>query len=314
MRKAVAALDKCKQEGEIIVRAKETGKTLDGENYSEDDYKSDMVKQTARTAWNVGKYYIPTVLLGVTAAACSMGALGIANKRLASVTAFATATAGAFSSYRNNVVKISGKEMDTAYLTGQAPKALTGEVVLQDEILDEDGKVIEAAITDTVECFCIDEAVETAPNGSSIAFSPFTIKLDNRHPMVTSCNGNPFYMAPFVDAKIKECNTWLARHKYIDMYKILDIFGITESMPEYRNDINFQAAKMCKIFNTERYYDIAKREWIDTPNYIPGQNKEVAINNFSDALLAIGDETNDGQNFSFYLEFGMDGFLPNAVV
>lgn len=305
--KAIAAKQKMEKLGENIVVAKEEGKTATGEIYTEKDYKSDLLKHTVNTCWEVGKYYIPTALCFIGGGACTVGALGIMKARNAAITTVATTAVAALAKYRENVVAMDGKEKDLLYLEGKAPSEIKAiEAVTQEAVLDEEGNIVEPAVTDTVTCRFIDGAAEKDIANSPLSGSPFTIRLDERFGVYQSCSGNPYYIRPYIEAKLKEVNHVLShsKDKTVTFAEVLDIFGVDKNRAEFK-DINFQVANMCIASMNDKLFDTNTCKFVEnTPC------TEITISNIDDVFL---DGTNDNGKNTYYLDFQGFEFKPGHI-
>jgi hypothetical protein len=84
----------------------------DREDYTESDYKTDVITIYTRTTVDIVKLYAPAIGIGVVTIASVTGSYRILNRRNAALSAAYKALDEAFKRYRERVVKVAGKEMD----------------------------------------------------------------------------------------------------------------------------------------------------------------------------------------------------------
>ena len=131
------------QNGEIAV-----------EEYSETDYKKDLVLTYAQTAGGFIKLYGPAVTLGVASFACIIGGHRIMKARNVAIMAAYQAVEKGFAAYRRRVVEEFGENKDYQFKHG-----LRSEMVTETETDPETGKTHKVKK---------EKLVVTDPNGVSI--------------------------------------------------------------------------------------------------------------------------------------------------
>lgn len=89
------------------------------EQYSEKDAKADLMKVKANTAVSLGKLYLPTAVLSVVGYGLIVGSHCVLKKEIRELTAEVAAVTASFLTYRNNVKKQFGEDVDRALLTGK---------------------------------------------------------------------------------------------------------------------------------------------------------------------------------------------------
>ena len=76
---------------------------IEGETYTENDYKSDITTTYVKTGLKLAKVYAPAVTLGAVSLGCMFGSHHIMSKRNASLTAAYIALDKAFEEYKSRV-------------------------------------------------------------------------------------------------------------------------------------------------------------------------------------------------------------------
>jgi len=122
------------------------------DEYSEQDYKKDLVVTYTQTAVDFIKLYGPAITLGVVSIACIISGHGIMRKRNIALMAAYKAIEEGFNAYRKRVIEEYGEEKDYMYKHG-----LHSETVMETEV-DEDGKTHKVKKTKLIE----------DPNGTSV--------------------------------------------------------------------------------------------------------------------------------------------------
>lgn len=113
------------------------GQTIE---FTDKDYKSELVKSYTSFAWDLTKLYGPVVLCEGAAIASFVTGHKILAKRLAGATALYLATEDAFKKYRGNVVKLFDEETDKKLYYGLTDK-ITEEY--KETKINENGEEVE---------------------------------------------------------------------------------------------------------------------------------------------------------------------------
>ena len=100
----------------------------DGETYSENDYKKDIISNKLQTAGKLIKEYLPAVTLMGLGIACILGAHNIMSKRNVALVGALKTTQEAFDKYRGRVIEAVGKDKEREIYVGKAEKTETIEV------------------------------------------------------------------------------------------------------------------------------------------------------------------------------------------
>ena len=106
----------------------------EGQTYSEEDYKRDLVIAYVQKGMAIVKLYGPAVSIGVASIACIVGSHHIMTKRNVALVAAYKATEEAFQQYRKRVIDEYGEDKDHQFKFGTTKESIT-EVVK-----DENGK------------------------------------------------------------------------------------------------------------------------------------------------------------------------------
>lgn len=123
-------LDKIHEVKEYV----ESGEDLpDNQEYSDFDYKKDLVTVYSQTAFKMAKNYWLAFALGGVGVASILGGYKILNGRFVAATAAYTAVSNAYSEYRKRVREEFGEEADRHFRFGT-------EKVSDIEITEDDGK------------------------------------------------------------------------------------------------------------------------------------------------------------------------------
>lgn len=96
--------------------------------YTEKDFKTDLVKTYASAGVKVAKLYAPAVGIGVASIASILGGYNVMRKRYVASVAAYTAVNEGFREYRNRVVERYGKEVDRELRYDIKAKKLEGTV------------------------------------------------------------------------------------------------------------------------------------------------------------------------------------------
>ena len=94
-------------------------KTKPGTVYTEEDYKRDLIVNRVQTAIKIAKLYAPTVLVGIGATACVLGAHHILSKRNTALIATVAGLTESLNEYRNRVANEFGQDVEDAIYHGK---------------------------------------------------------------------------------------------------------------------------------------------------------------------------------------------------
>ena len=100
----------------------------DGVEYTEKDYKTDLVKTYALTSLKFAKLYAPAASVGIVSIASILGGYNVMRKRYVASVAAYTAVNESFRKYRSNVTERFGKDVDRDMLYNIKAKKLEGTV------------------------------------------------------------------------------------------------------------------------------------------------------------------------------------------
>lgn len=96
--------------------------------YSDEDYKRDLLIVKAQTVGKLVKEYIPAVTLGVFGIACFLGAHNIISKRNVALLGMYKAAEEGFAKYRKRVVEELGEQKDLDFLYGYKSETVKEKV------------------------------------------------------------------------------------------------------------------------------------------------------------------------------------------
>ena len=114
---------------------------VDGQTYTEDDKRNDILKAKAIMCVDLAKVYAPAAGLYAASMACFLGGHHMLAQRYAATAAALTATTKAFGGYRGNVREELGEEADWRFLHGIKAEELT-----KTTITDEKGETKEITV------------------------------------------------------------------------------------------------------------------------------------------------------------------------
>lgn len=201
--KAEAVIDHAQDQVDKIKQAKELAANNSEVEYTEDDYRKDMVIVMVQTAKDMVKVYGPSVALGAASIACILGSHGIMKKRNVALMAAYKAVEQSFNTYRQRVVEEYGEQKDYEYRTG-----IRSEQVQIIEV-DENGKKIKSKKT-----------VETVdPN----AISQYAKFFDETNDNWTK---TPEYNLTFLKVQQNHANDLLHSRGHIFLNEVYDMIGI----------------------------------------------------------------------------------------
>lgn len=128
--KANDILDKHQEEMSLIEQAHE----LEDPEYTEEDYRKDLMVQKLKTIGAFTKEYAPAMALAALSVTCFVTSRNITHKRYLGAVAAYNALSEAFQSYRKRVVDEYGEKMDRHFRYGTTYETITETNV------DEEGK------------------------------------------------------------------------------------------------------------------------------------------------------------------------------
>ncbi len=106
----------------------------EGQTYSEEDYKRDLVIAYVQKGMGIIKLYGPAVSLGIASIGCIVGSHHIMSKRNIALVAAYKATEEAFQQYRKRVIEEYGEDKDHQLKFG------TTKEIVTEVVKGEDGK------------------------------------------------------------------------------------------------------------------------------------------------------------------------------
>lgn len=121
--KAEEVLDKHEEEMDVVAEAREHA-----DDYSETDYKKDILIVYTHTAGRFVKLYAPGVGFTILGIGCYLGSYGILKKRNVALMAAYKILETSFSDYRKRVVNELGAEKDLHFLHGATDAAQDSEL------------------------------------------------------------------------------------------------------------------------------------------------------------------------------------------
>jgi len=194
--KAEFTLDTAKDK---LDKVKEVKENYSLEEYSETDYKKDLVIVYTQTAVDFIKLYGPSVTLGIVSLGCILGAHGILKKRNVALMAAYKVLEQNFGNYRNRVIEKYGKEADKFFKTG----------VYEEEIkeIDENGKKVKKIV----------EKID--PNGVS-QYARFFDESSNQW------SKTPEYNLTFLKCQQNYANDLLKSRGHVFLNEVYDMIGV----------------------------------------------------------------------------------------
>jgi len=183
--KATEAKKEHEQNLIVINEAHEKGECVNGDKYTEEDFKTDEVREVVQFITKEALIFMPTVLCLSASAGFGIASYMIMRKRLAGAVATASAIASAFMEYRRRVIADHGKEADYAYMHGC--KSIVSKRTLVDPETGEEVEVKDVT-------YKMDTSCDESP-----LLSPWAIKLDNRNPDFARLNNDPILIQHWVD-------------------------------------------------------------------------------------------------------------------
>ena len=221
--KAIEAKKQVDQDLKCIHEAHESGKTALNEEYTEEDYKKDLIGGYVQGAWKIVKPYLPTIGLTIASVACTLGGFGILKRRHAATLAILSSVSSQFDAYRARVAKELGddKEKDVYYALEEA------EITE----IDEKGKKITKK-----EKYVLDDQIDCPA-----LLGPYAIKLDITNPGFRRNGGDPLYMDTWLSILESTLNTKLHMRGFLFLADVLEELEVTpDTYPNINTDIAHQ--------------------------------------------------------------------------
>jgi hypothetical protein len=201
--KAEDVIDEARGKLEKIQYAKEN---IDTEDYSEQDYKKDLVITYVQAGMGFVKLYGPAILVGAASIGCILGAHGIMKKRNLALIAAYKAVEKSFTDYRKRIVEEFGADKDRLLKNG-----ITQSKVSVIEV-DENGK--------TKKTQKVVENVD--PNG----LSQYARFFDEAS---INWSKTPEYNLTFLKCQQSYANDLLRSRGHIFLNEVYDLLGIPRS-------------------------------------------------------------------------------------
>lgn len=132
--KACKIIEEKKEEIAKIHYVKEHAAELTTEQYTDEDYKKDVVNVYAHMALDVAKTYAPAVTLGVASVTSLLVSNRILNKRHLALAAAYTTVDQAFKGYKDRVIERFGADMDRELTYNIKAKEI------EETVVDENGE------------------------------------------------------------------------------------------------------------------------------------------------------------------------------
>lgn len=113
-------------------------------DYTEEDYKKDLLILKVRRTVDIVKLYVPAGSLLTLSLACFLGSYGILQKRNIALVAAYNLVNETFNNYRQRVIEDVGKEKDNFYRHGYSQKEIEENVIGEDGKKKKEKKVVES--------------------------------------------------------------------------------------------------------------------------------------------------------------------------
>lgn len=196
-----------KEEGEYVVDTK-TGETAE---YTDKLYKKDLTYTYGKTAWEVTKLYLPSIIITGIGITLVGGSHNIMDSRLTQTTLAFTCMSDAFGKYRNNVIADQGEEADKRYMTGLETKKN-----LEMNVIDpETGEIITKK----------EKKIDVIKDVSNIA-SPYSVILNDCGFWTRDAE----YNTTVIDSYLSILQAQYDRDNYIYLYDIWATFGALQAV------------------------------------------------------------------------------------
>jgi hypothetical protein len=195
--KVEAVLD----EAQADLNKAKTVRSLEIEQYTEQDYKKDVLIVYTRTAVSLTKLYAPAVGIGILTIAALTGSHRILVKRNLALTAAYSALDQGFKAYRRNVIDAYGEEADSQMRYGSKEHTFSKITALGSE-----------------------EATELRANPGP--YSIYARFFDRSH---TSWSSDSQYNSIFLKAQQNHANDLLHTRGHIFLNEVYDMLGMARS-------------------------------------------------------------------------------------
>lgn len=170
------------------------------DDYTQDDYKRDMVKLYSRTVFRLAKLYGPSVLVGLASVAALTGSHVTLNRRYAGVTAAYAALDKGFREYRERVLKEVGADKEREFRYQMDERTIVEETP-------------EGPVTKTIK--------QVSPNGLPSVYA----RIWDEHTS-TSWSKEPGYNQLFLRSQQNYMNDLLRARGYVFLNEVLGALGM----------------------------------------------------------------------------------------
>lgn len=227
--KALKASESVKKELDIIHATHERGTVeIDGheEEYTENDFKKDLLSEYIQGGFRIAKNYIVTLLLLIAFIACILSGFGILKKRHATTLAILASTVSSFDAYREQTRDIVGDDKEREIYYGLEPVTTT-ETVKTEDGKTKKVKKTEMLLDDSIDCPAL--------------LGPYSIRLDSTNPGFRINGGDPLYMDSWLSIIESTLNAKLHMRGHLFLSEVLEELQITpETYPNLNTDIIHQ--------------------------------------------------------------------------
>lgn len=196
--RATLKLEEVLGEHEDLTHKAEIARTSNLPNYTEADYKRDMVLVYTKTTTKILRLYAPSIVTGVAAICALSGAHFVLNRRNVALTAAYAAVEKGFREYRRRVVEEYGEEKDREFRYELENKEIVEET--------DEGPVV--------------KTVKTLVGKGA---SPYAFFFDQLSP---SWNNNFEYNAMFLRSQQNYANDLLNARGHVFLNEVLSMLGI----------------------------------------------------------------------------------------
>lgn len=206
-KESIDHIKELKEDGEYIVDT-ETGETAE---YGIKEYRKDLFYVYGRTAWEVGKLYLPSVIATGVGVALCCGSNKIMDDRLTQSALAFTALSESFGKYRQNVINDQGEDADRRYLYGIETKKN-----LEMNVVDpETGEVVTKK----------EKKIDVVYDLRNIA-SPYSFIYND----CNACTGSYSYDTSYINASLNILQAQFDKDNFIYFYDILKQFGAVDKV------------------------------------------------------------------------------------
>jgi hypothetical protein len=168
------------------------------QDYSDADYRKDMVTIHTRFLVDLTKLYAPAVVVGLASIAALTSSHVILNRRTVSLMAAYAAVERGFKNYRERVIQELGEDKDREYKHG----------LIEQEVL-EDGD--EGGVVKTIKAL------------GEKSYSPYAVMFDERS---SSWNREPGYNQVFLQSQQAYANNLLQSRGHVLLNDVYDMLGL----------------------------------------------------------------------------------------